>query len=63
MAHCAWMASCADGTVPASLPADAGDTTEPIPGMPKRTPAPDPSEPGKAIPDNDPWGMAYNDLF
>eukprot|EP00959_Pyramimonas_sp_CCMP1952_P298445 6242551-Pyramimonas_sp.AAC.1 len=31
--------------------------------MPTRTPAPDPGDPDKTLPDNDPWVMACNDLF
>eukprot|EP00959_Pyramimonas_sp_CCMP1952_P275238 5753304-Pyramimonas_sp.AAC.1 len=60
MAHCAWMASCADGTLPVSLPATAGDPSIPIPGIPTQPPAIDPREPNKAIPQNGPFGPAYD---
>eukprot|EP00959_Pyramimonas_sp_CCMP1952_P380123 7963446-Pyramimonas_sp.AAC.1 len=31
--------------------------------MSTRTPAPDPGDPDQTLPDNDPWVIAYNDLF
>eukprot|EP00959_Pyramimonas_sp_CCMP1952_P323659 6773744-Pyramimonas_sp.AAC.1 len=57
------MASCADGTLPESMPAAAGDPGIPIPGIPAQTPALDPREPNKAIPQNDPFSPAYDELF
>eukprot|EP00959_Pyramimonas_sp_CCMP1952_P412776 8649605-Pyramimonas_sp.AAC.1 len=63
MAHCAWMASCADGTLPDSMPAATSDPGILIPGIATQPPAFDPREPNKAIPQNNPFGHAYDELF
>eukprot|EP00959_Pyramimonas_sp_CCMP1952_P015581 329867-Pyramimonas_sp.AAC.1 len=57
------MASCADGTLPESVPATAGDPGIPIPGIPTQPPALDPRGPNEAIPQNDPCGPACDELF
>eukprot|EP00959_Pyramimonas_sp_CCMP1952_P350996 7353220-Pyramimonas_sp.AAC.1 len=45
------------------MPLATSDPCMPIPGLAKEPPAPDPSDPTKAIPDNDPFGHAYDELF
>eukprot|EP00959_Pyramimonas_sp_CCMP1952_P441408 9240783-Pyramimonas_sp.AAC.1 len=63
MAHCAWMASCASGALPKSIPLASSHPCIPIPGLAKEPPALDPRDPTKAIPHDDPFGHAYDDLF
>eukprot|EP00959_Pyramimonas_sp_CCMP1952_P101614 2125926-Pyramimonas_sp.AAC.1 len=63
MAHCAWMASCASGTLPKSIPLASSDPCIPLPGLAKEPPALDPRDPTKAMPHDDPFGHAYDDLF
>eukprot|EP00959_Pyramimonas_sp_CCMP1952_P024632 516953-Pyramimonas_sp.AAC.1 len=60
MAHCAWMASCASGTLPKAMPLATSDPCIPIPGLAKEPPAPDPT---KSIHAGDPYGEAYEELF
>eukprot|EP00959_Pyramimonas_sp_CCMP1952_P016813 356479-Pyramimonas_sp.AAC.1 len=45
------------------MPLATSDPCMPIPGLVKEPPTPDPSDPAKAIPDNDPFGHAYDELF
>eukprot|EP00959_Pyramimonas_sp_CCMP1952_P404789 8483455-Pyramimonas_sp.AAC.1 len=44
MAHCAWMASCATGTLPKSMPLATSDPYMPTPGLANEPPAPDPTK-------------------
>eukprot|EP00959_Pyramimonas_sp_CCMP1952_P193796 4052371-Pyramimonas_sp.AAC.1 len=53
MAHCAWMASCASGTLPKSVSLATSDPCVPIPGLAKEPPALDPRD--------DPFGHAYDE--
>eukprot|EP00959_Pyramimonas_sp_CCMP1952_P220854 4617774-Pyramimonas_sp.AAC.1 len=60
MAHCAWMASCASGTLPRSMPLATSDPYMPIPGLTNEPPAPDPAQPCQ---DDDPYCGAYEELY
>eukprot|EP00959_Pyramimonas_sp_CCMP1952_P105392 2203283-Pyramimonas_sp.AAC.1 len=45
------------------MPAATNDPGIPIPGIPTQPPALDPREPNQAIPQDDPFGHAYDELF
>eukprot|EP00959_Pyramimonas_sp_CCMP1952_P419597 8788684-Pyramimonas_sp.AAC.1 len=60
MAHCAWMASFASGTLPKPMPLATGDPCVPIPGLANEPPAPDPTTSSQV---GDPYGEAYEGLF
>eukprot|EP00959_Pyramimonas_sp_CCMP1952_P049199 1027809-Pyramimonas_sp.AAC.1 len=60
LAHCAWTASCASGTLPKSMPLAISDPYMPIPGLANEPPAPDPAQPSKI---DDPYCGAYEELF
>eukprot|EP00959_Pyramimonas_sp_CCMP1952_P314166 6576632-Pyramimonas_sp.AAC.1 len=57
------MASCADGTLPESMPATTSGPDIPIPGIPTQPPALDPRGPNQAIPQDDPFGHAHDEFF
>eukprot|EP00959_Pyramimonas_sp_CCMP1952_P210452 4404206-Pyramimonas_sp.AAC.1 len=56
MAHCAWMASCASGTLPQLMPLATSDPYMPIPWI---TNEPPPATPAQSNQDDDPWA-SYN---
>eukprot|EP00959_Pyramimonas_sp_CCMP1952_P452989 9467496-Pyramimonas_sp.AAC.1 len=65
MAHCAWMASCASGTLPQSMPVatTAGERFQqqrPTPGITSEPPSATSAHPNN---NDDPYCVAYEELY